>query len=212
MLDRQNFEDLALSHLKRVEDVLRLVDREALFRVHSRICAARDNGRTVYLAGNGGSAATATHWANDLGKAAKRSGRAPIRVLSLTDNTSWFTALGNDEGYESVFAGQLDNFAQPGDVLVAISASGNSPNLLRAVEVAKVRGASTIAMVGFDGGALRAAVDDVVLVPTEAGAYELVEDAHMVLCHVVTRAMVADVPNPLEAHLDPLGSSGLVSR
>lgn len=114
-------------------------------------------------------------------------------MISLSDNTSWVTALGNDEGYDSVFAGQLDNFAQPGDLLVAISASGNSPNLLRAVELAKARGVATLALVAFDGGALSNMADDVVLVPTENGAYELAEDAHMVLCHVLTRSLVADV-------------------
>ncbi len=211
MLDKNAFDGITFSHLRRIADVLRLVDQDALFRAHSRLCAVRDNGRTIFLAGNGGSAATATHWANDLGKAAKRSGRQPIRVLSLTDNTSWFTALANDEGYESVFAGQLENFAQPGDLLIVISASGNSPNLLRAVDVARAHGASTLAIVGFDGGALSKTADEVVLVPTEAGAYEIVEDAHMILCHVLTRSLVADVPDAVQTAHGKKGSTGLAS-
>ncbi len=196
MLGKEAFDGIATGHVGRLDELLRQVDRDALFRAHTRLGAARDAGQTVYLAGNGGSAATATHWANDLGKATKRSGRAPIRVLSLSDNTSWLTALANDEGYEAVFAGQLENFARPGDVLVVISASGNSPNLIRAVEMARRLGLVSIGLLGFDGGRLRTLVDDVVLVQSEAGAYELVEDAHMVLCHVLTRSLVADVASP----------------
>jgi D-sedoheptulose 7-phosphate isomerase len=192
VLAKEAFESLATGHVGQLEALLRTVDRDALFRVHGRLCAAREGGHTVYLAGNGGSAATATHWANDLGKATKRSGRAPIRVLSLSDNTSWFTALANDEGVDAVFAGQLENFAREGDLLVAISASGNSPNLIRAVELARTRGVATIGMLGFDGGRLRSLVEEAVWVQSEAGAYELVEDAHLVLCHVLTRSLVAD--------------------
>lgn len=196
MLGKEAFDGIAAGYIGRLDELLRQVDRDAWFRAHTRLGAARDAGQTIYLAGNGGSAATATHWANDLGKATKRSGRAPIRVMSLSDNTSWFTALANDEGYEAVFAGQLENFARPGDVLVVISASGNSPNLIRAVEMARRLGVVSIGLLGFDGGRLRTLVDDMVLVPSESGAYELVEDAHMVLCHVLTRSLVADLAAP----------------
>lgn len=204
MLEQSAFESIAGSHLSRLQELLRRVNVESLFRAHARLCAVRDAGHTVYVAGNGGSAATASHWANDLGKAASRSGRRPIRVLSLTDNTSWFTALANDEGYEAVFARQLENFSQRGDLLIVISASGNSPNLVRAVETARSRGVAILALLGFDGGALAKLADDSVLVGTEAGAYELVEDAHMVLCHALTRSLIADVPEAVSA---PLGKN-----
>ena len=192
VLDRHVFDDITSVYVRRLQEALSQVDQDALFRVHARLCAARDGGHTVYIAGNGGSAATASHWANDLGKATKRSGHAPIRVMSLSDNTAWFSSLANDEGYEAVFAGQLDNFAQPGDVLVAISASGKSPNLLKAIETARSRSVSTIGFVGFDGGHMKSLVDEVVWVPSEGGAYELVEDAHMAICHVLTRSLVSD--------------------
>src|SRR2546425_10097192 len=123
-------------------------------RIVQRLCAARDSGAMVYVAGNGGSASTASHWVNDLGKGAKCPGRTPMRVLSLNDNISWLTALANDEGYERVFSGQLENFARSGDLLIVISASGNSPNLLRAVELARKRGVITIGLLGFNGGGL----------------------------------------------------------
>jgi D-sedoheptulose 7-phosphate isomerase len=167
--------------------VERLVD---LFR------AARDRGSFIYIAGNGGSASTASHWVNDLGKATKRSGRAPLKVMCLSDNISWFSALANDEGYERSFAGQLENFASAGDVLVCISASGNSPNLVRAVELARKRKVITAALLGFDGGALKGLVDQPVCVATEKGSYELVEDLHSVICHAVTRCLVADRRDP----------------
>ena len=104
----------------------------------------------------------------------------------------WLTALANDEGYDRVFSGQLGNFARPEDVLVVISASGNSPNLLRAVEMANQRGVSTVGLLGFDGGSLKSMVDDFVWVPTELGAYELAEDCHMTICHILSMSLTLD--------------------
>ena len=180
------------------------IDLDAVERVARRLRAARDSGAMIYVAGNGGSAASASHWVNDLGKATKRSGRAPMRVMSLSDNVAWLTALANDEGYERVFAGQLENFAQPGDVLVVISASGNSPNLVRAVELARARGVTTIGFLGFDGGVLRQQVDECVWLPTAKGAYELVEDGHVilcrVLCHILMISLTQDRPAVAEVH------------
>jgi D-sedoheptulose 7-phosphate isomerase len=155
---------------------------------------ARDTHSTVFIAGNGGSASTATHWVNDLGKATKRSGCLPIKVLSLSDNTAWLTALANDEGYDRVFAGQLENFAKGGDVPIVISASGNSRNLIEAVELARDRGVTTVALLGFDGGRLKDLVGEMVWIKTERGAYELVEDTHAAICHAITRCLIADRP------------------
>src|SRR5690348_6035259 len=120
---------IALEHMNGLRTVLRRVDLASIERTVDRLRFARDNAGTVYVAGNGGSASTASHWVNDLGKATKRSGRAPMRVMCLSDNASWLTALANDEGYEEVFSGLLENFARDQDLLVVISASGNSPNL-----------------------------------------------------------------------------------
>lgn len=172
------------------------IDRDALVRVVERLRRARDAHCTVFIAGNGGSAATASHLANDLGKAAKHASRLPFRVMGLADNASWLTALGNDEGYERVFAGQLENFATQGDVLVVISASGNSPNLVQAVELARARGVETIGFVGFDGGKLLELVDEAVWVESEPGAYGLVETAHVLLCDIVTTCLIADRDDP----------------
>jgi D-sedoheptulose 7-phosphate isomerase len=185
--------DAVVETFRAFEKLLDRIDLIALEQVVRRLQLARDKGATVYIAGNGGSAATASHWANDLGKAAKVNGNPPMRVMSLSDNVSWLTALANDEGYERVFAGQLENFAQPGDVLIVISASGNSPNLVKAVELAQSRGVVTIGVLGFDGGVLKDKVDECLWIPTEKGVYGLVESAHALICHILTDCLAKDL-------------------
>jgi D-sedoheptulose 7-phosphate isomerase len=185
--------DAVNASLQAFTDLVSRIDVDAVARVTERLRTVRDGRGTVFIAGNGGSASTATHWANDLGKATKRSGKAPIRVVSLTDNVAWLTALANDEGYDQVFAGQLDNLAQRGDVLIVISASGNSLNLVRAVELAKQREMVTIGLLGFDGGLLlRGDLDAVVWLPTEIGAYGLVETSHSLVADIITTCLIND--------------------
>lgn len=190
------FPDVAGRYLGDLAALLDALDVAALERVTERLRTARDMGATVFIAGNGGSAATATHWANDLNKAASRSGRRPFRGISLTDGTSWLTALANDEGFDRVFAGQLENLAQPGDVLLMISASGKSPNLVRATEFASAHGMVTLALLGFDGGTLRDMVDEHVLVRTATGEYGLVESAHSIAADIITTFLIDDRATP----------------
>ncbi len=191
--DSGRFERLASAYLADLQGILSTLDLNAIIQIVHRLQTARDAGRTVFVAGNGGSAATASHWVNDLAKATKRSGNRPFRVIGLVDNVSWLTAIANDEGYESVFSGQLENFAQAGDVLAVISASGNSPNVLRAVDTARDRGVTTIGLVGFDGGLLRDRLDECLWVPTAQGAYGIVESAHSVACDIVTTCLIEDI-------------------
>jgi D-sedoheptulose 7-phosphate isomerase len=179
-------------YFQRLNTIVEQVDLNAVNRIFQQLRLARDRGSRVFVAGNGGSASTAFHWVSDLGKATKRSGRDPLQVTCLSDNISWLTALANDEGYDRVFAGQLENFARRDDLLIVITASGNSPNLVRAVEFARSKGLKTIGFLGFDGGLLKDMVDDLVWVKTEKGQYELVEDAHMVVCHVLATSLVKD--------------------
>jgi D-sedoheptulose 7-phosphate isomerase len=186
---------IALEYLRRLDVLLQSVDLDAFERVMEHLSSARDRGATIYIAGNGGSATTASHWVNDLGKAVKLSGGAPMRVMSLTDNVSWLTALANDEGYNRVFSGQLENFVRAEDILIVISASGNSENLIHAVELARAEGATTVGLLGFDGGILKSMVSESVWVPSEPGAYGLVESAHSVLCDMFTTCLVQD-PHP----------------
>jgi D-sedoheptulose 7-phosphate isomerase len=178
-------------YLRLLHTMLNGLDAAAVLRVGALLQRARDAGATIFLAGNGGSAATASHWANDLGKATKHPAARPIRVISLSDHTPWFTALANDEGYDRVFSGQLENFAQPGDVLVVLSASGNSPNLVEAVRTAQANGVQTIGFVGFDGGVLKALVDECVWLPTPKGTYGPVEDVHAIVCHLLTTCLAS---------------------
>jgi D-sedoheptulose 7-phosphate isomerase len=181
-----------------VNAALESLDLQAVDLVTEALARARDEERVIFVAGNGGSAATATHWVNDLAKATRRAGVPYVRAISLTDSTSWLTALANDEGYERIFAGQLENMARPGDVLAVISASGNSPNLLRAVEYARASGVETIGLLGFDGGALRRMVDHAIWIETPLGAYGLAENVHSVVCDLVT-SLLAQPASPYRA-------------
>jgi D-sedoheptulose 7-phosphate isomerase len=188
------FRQVATRYVGNLGELLAALDLAALERIANRLCGARDRGATVFVAGNGGSAATAAHWVNDFCKAAGRSGRRPIRAICLTDSTPWFTAVANDEGFDRVFAAQLENLASKEDILVLISASGRSPNLLRALETASDVGLETIALVGFDGGDLRGAVDECLWVRTPPNEYGLVETAHAAACDNVPTFLIDDTP------------------
>jgi D-sedoheptulose 7-phosphate isomerase len=185
----------AAEHLTSLATLLKRVDLESLGQVIELLRDAREAGATVFVAGNGGSAATASHWVNDLCKATRCEGWRHIRAACLSDNASWLTALANDEGYERVFSAQLESLGRKGDVLVVISASGNSPNLVSAVGAARELGVKTAGLLGFDGGALLGVVDAHVLLSTAPGDYELVEDGHAALCHAMTVALKSD-PRP----------------
>ena len=145
---------------------------------------ARDKGHTVYFIGNGGSAATASHFSNDFG-IGPRLTENHFKAVSLTDNMAVITAIGNDFGYEYIFSKQLEVVMKPGDVLVAISASGNSPNIIKACEYAKLMGNTVVGLTGFDGGELMKISDIKVHVGGEKGEYGPVEDLHMVIDHLV---------------------------
>jgi D-sedoheptulose 7-phosphate isomerase len=183
--------DVAGRYLDELFSLLDLLDLKELEDVVTALRTVRREHGTVYVAGNGGSAATASHWVNDLCKATKLDGHADVRAASLTDNTSWLTALANDEGYERVFAGQIESLAREGDALVVISASGNSPNLVEAVRLARERRVVTVGLLGFDGGALKDLVDHSLWLPTDPGRYGLVESAHSVLCDILTTCVAA---------------------
>jgi len=171
-------------YLNYVQRVLAGISRADIGRFIQTLLSARERGATVFFIGNGGSAATASHFANDLAYGTNEYER-PFRVLSLTDNVPVLTALGNDYGYEEIFVRQLKVLGQPGDVLVAISASGNSPNLLRAIDHAKSAGIRTVALTAFDGGKMKPLADEGIHIPTEPKEYGPAEDAHMVLDHLV---------------------------
>ncbi|MCD6338075.1 MAG: SIS domain-containing protein [Verrucomicrobia bacterium] len=149
---------------------------------------ALDREAQVFVFGNGGSAANASHFAVDLGKGASDKLPRRFKVLSLADNVSWLTALANDYAYEEVFVGQLQNYARPGDVAIALSVSGNSPNCVKAVEWARERGLKTVALVGARGGRLAEAAE--LVIRTADGHYGRAEDAHMLILHLVCYAFM----------------------
>lgn len=154
-----------------------------LEKVIERLEVVREHRRGVFLFGNGGSAATASHIANDLAKATIAAGLPKLRVVALTDNVPLITAWANDKAYEAVFAEQLDNLVAPGDLVVGISTSGDSPNVLRAFELAKARGAVTVALTGQTGGALKGLADICLMVPSRHT--QLVEDVHLAIGHCI---------------------------
>ncbi len=174
----------AAAYLKYVETVLRGIDTAEIARFIETLLDARERGATIFFIGNGGSAATASHFANDVGYGTNEYAR-PFRAVSLTDNVAVMSALGNDFGYEEIFSRQLRVLGRRGDVLVAISASGNSPNLLKAFEAAQELGIHRVALTAFDGGQLRKTADQSLHVPCGMKEYGPAEDAHMVLDHLV---------------------------
>ena len=181
--------DPQLSHtvrdyLERLKSTIDRIPTERVEAMGEILYRAYRHSKQVFIIGNGGSAATASHMACDLGKNTIAPNRPRFRVLSLNDNMPLLSALANDVGYEHVFSEQLTNLIRPGDVLISITGSGNSPNILRAMEYARTRAAMNIALLGFDGGRAMELADEYVLVP--ANDYGIVEDVHMVLDHILT--------------------------
>jgi len=170
---------------KEVLDTISLNQVEELIQI---LLAAWKEDRKIFVCGNGGSGANASHFVTDLGKGASDALPKPFRCLSLNDNTPWLTALGNDYHFDEVFSRQLNNFADPGDILLTMSVSGNSPNLVAAVELGKKIGLHTVALVGGKRGKLAELADLVIAV--DSTHYGRVEDAHMGICHIICYAFM----------------------
>jgi len=144
--------------------------------------------RQIFVFGNGGSAANASHFITDLGKGASDKTYRRFRCLSLNDNTSWITAIGNDYAYEDIFLRQLENYARPGDLVMVLSVSGNSPNLVKSVEYCKKMNIQTIALTGGKKGRLSEIADTVISI--DSTHYGRVEDCHMHICHMICYAFM----------------------
>ena len=185
--DSKNASGFAKGYFNYLRQALDSITPDSIDKLVEVFESARAAGNTIFVAGNGGSAATATSMANDIGfDVIKKTGTdKPFRILALTDNTSVITATANDVGYENVFLNQLKIHYRQGDKLLAISASGNSPNIIAAAKWVKERGGCVIGFIGFTGGKLKALSDVILHVKTEAGEYGPVEDAHLVLNHIL---------------------------
>ena len=176
----------AKQYFEELQRVMVSIPKDGIDQIADTLVRAYDAGRTVYPCGNGGSAALASHFACDLGKGtAYCNGGKRFRVLALTDNLPTLTAWANDSSYEDVFSEQLRNFVQPGDVAVAISGSGNSKNVLNALQVAREAGATTVGISGFQGGEMKSLCDICVIVPSNN--MQIIEDLHLAMAHSIFR-------------------------
>lgn len=180
--------DLYLTELERV---IHDLSREDVRAVADKLMEDWRAGRQIFIIGNGGSAATASHMMNDLNKYTQVPGQARFRAIALTDNVPFMTAVGNDLAYADIFVEPLKNLMQPGDTLIAISASGNSPNVVKAMQYAQSIGGTVIGLCGRPGGQLAQHANLKVVVPSDRIGQQ--EDVHMVLDHVLVFALQARI-------------------
>ncbi len=181
-----NFEQFTKGYFDYLHDLLKRLDVSAVKQFIDELEDARKEQQTVFFIGNGGSAATASHMVNDFGMGSPFPDEdLPFRVISLASNISAITATANDTGYDNIFTRQLAIYFKPGDKLVAISASGNSPNIIAAAQWVKDRKGRVIGLLGFDGGKLKQISDIVIHVKTPKDEYGPVEDIHMILNHLI---------------------------
>ena len=171
---RATLAELPISEIEQIVDILQ---------------KAREAGSRIFIFGNGGSAATASHFAGDLNKGANCPGQPRLRAIALTDNIPAVTAWANDAAYEDIFAEQLENHVEPGDVVIGISGSGRSMNVVKALKLANTRGATTVALTGFDGGLVKDVAHLCLTVPSSI--MEQAEDVHLLIEHVVTTCLRA---------------------
>jgi D-sedoheptulose 7-phosphate isomerase len=186
--------DYSKSYLEHLTTVLNGISLAAIDNFVKILLEARERGSSIFFIGNGGSAATASHFANDIAIGSREYDK-PFRVISLCDNQAVITAIANDDGYEKIFSQQLKVLLKKQDVVVSISASGNSPNLIHAINTAKTMEAISVGISAFDGGKMKELVDLSLHVPTEKGEYGPAEDAHMVLDHLVSNYLMRYVKN-----------------
>lgn len=178
-------------YIAALQETLDQMPTEPIEQAIEALHEARLSNRTVFIMGNGGSASTASHFVCDLGKNTRAAGQPDFRVLGLADNMASFSAYANDEGYHQVFARQLAAFVRPRDVVIAISTSGNSENVLEATRVANAAGATTISFTGFNGGELAGMTDLNIHVASDI--IEHVEDVHLMLEHLIC-TMLREMP------------------
>jgi D-sedoheptulose 7-phosphate isomerase len=186
-------------YLNHMADTLGKISRRQIWEVIEVLFQAWRERRRVFVCGNGGSSATASHMANDLNKFTIVNGKPRMKAMALTENVPLMTAWGNDVAYENIFVEQLLNFVEPGDVVVAISASGNSPNILRAVETAQEHQAITVAFTGNDGGKLKQIVHYCIHIPDDYTGRQ--EDGHLILDHLIAKTLRDMIANHNETSI-----------
>jgi D-sedoheptulose 7-phosphate isomerase len=183
--ENKSAEGFTSEYVSYLSSILARLDRLACAQVCQILEQAREQKNAIFICGNGGSAATASHIAEDLALGPKKYGHTPFRTISLTDNVASITAIGNDNGYEEIFLMQLENLFRKGDIVMGISASGNSPNVIKALEYANANGGISVALTGFDGGKMKKISRYGIHIQTGPGEYEPVEDAHLIIGHIL---------------------------
>jgi len=171
------------SYLNAVTEILKRLPHSMIEQIMELTYKAYLDDRFIFLLGNGGSAATASHLACDLGKGTVASGQKRMKVMSLTDNTPLITAWANDTDYEHIFSEQLAHFVSPGDLVIGLSGSGKSKNVLNALKLARKSKALTVGITGFDGGEMKDIVDHCLIVPSNN--MQQIEDCHLIITHLI---------------------------
>lgn len=195
--DGLNAKAFSKNYVEYLITLLHKLDHKKISECINHLEEARQNDNTIFIIGNGGSAATASHIGNDFGlailKKTNKSINKSYRVLTLTDNISVISAIGNDTSFDNIFLDQLKVHFRPGDKLLAISASGNSPNLVTASEWFKQQGGTVIGWLGFDGGKLKDIADLPIVIESNIGEYAPVEDIHLIINHIIVTWMQYNV-------------------
>ena len=184
--DVEQFSKLYFNHLKETFDK---IDVSEIKNFVDTLLSARERGATIFFMGNGGSAATASHFANDLSFGVNEY-KKPFIVVSITDNASVLTALGNDYGYDDIFIRQLRVYGKKDDVVVGVSASGNSKNLVNAFKYSSSVGIKTVALIAFDGGKMKEISDQYLHIPTGDKEYGPAEDLHIIIDHLIANYLM----------------------
>ena len=177
----------AKDYLLAVQDVLAHLDHEVVDRMIDVIWRGYEEGRTLFIFGNGGSAALASHFACDIGKGTVAGRAKRLKTIALTDNVALITAWANDKAYEEIFSEQLESLAEKGDIALAISGSGNSPNVLRGLEAGRRLGVQTLVLTGFAGGRAKTLAELCLIVPSDSMQH--IEDAHLCATHAIFLAI-----------------------
>jgi D-sedoheptulose 7-phosphate isomerase len=177
----------AKDYILALQGVLARLDHAVVDRMVDVIWRGYEDGRTLFLFGNGGSAALASHIACDIGKGTIAGHRKRLKTIALTDNVALITAWANDKAYEEIFSEQLQSLAEKGDIALAISGSGNSPNVIRGLEAARRAGVQTLVLTGFEGGRAKPLADLCLVVPSDSMQH--IEDAHLCATHAIFLAV-----------------------
>lgn len=172
-------------YTEKLFNTLQSINQKEIETLVKLVKSASKEKKHIFFIGNGGSASTASHWSNDFSKGLFHKKKLEYKAMSLTDNFSWISAIANDISYRHIFTDQIERFGNKGDLLISISASGNSENILDAIVCAKKKGITTISLVGFNGGEALKKSDYVVHIPTKIGEYGIVEDIQLILNHFI---------------------------